>query len=118
MKRITFSGASIVTGNATTQALLDYTTSVANVENSCAVDITVLEDNGETATHTLLLSPVSQLDIVDVGGIPDDDEDERFPVPVMPQIGMVATAERGNEAARNAEDFDRMMTEIDDGLGQ
>ena len=118
MKRITFSGGSIVTGNAITAALLDYTTSVADAENSVTVDITVLEDNGHTAVHTLLLSPASQFDVVDVGGIPEDEEAERFPVPELPQIGIVGRVESNNDAADAAEDFEKMLQEIDEGLGE
>jgi hypothetical protein len=118
MKRITYSGGSIVTGNAITAALLEYTTSVADAENSVTVDITVLEENGETSVHTLLLSPASQFDVADVGGITEEEEAKRFPVPVMPQIGISGTVETTGAAGRRADDFDRMMVEIDEGLGQ
>lgn len=118
MKRITYSGGSIVTGNAITAALLEYTTSVADAEYSATVDVTVLEENGETSTHTLLLSPASQFDVADVGGIPEAEEELRFPVPEMPQIGIRASVETNPDAARTAEDFNRVMDEIDEGLGQ
>jgi len=118
MKRITYSGGSIVTGNAIAAALLEYTTSVADAENSITVDITVLEENGETSVHTLLLSPASQFDVADVGGITDEEEARRFPVPEMPQIGISATVESNGDAARTADDFNLVMREIDEGLGQ
>jgi hypothetical protein len=118
VKRITYSGGSIVTGNAITAALLEYTTTVADAENSVTVDITVLEENGETSVHTLLLSPASQFDVADVGGITAEEEAHRFPVPEMPQIGINGTVETNGDAARTANDIDAMMTEIDDGLGQ
>jgi len=118
MKRITYGGGSIVTGNAITAALLEYTTSVADAENSVTVEITVLEENGETSVHTLLLSPASQFDVADVGGISDEDEAARFPVPEMPQVGIVGTVETGVHAGRTADDFNSIMREIDDGLGQ
>ena len=118
MKRITFSGGSIVTGNAITAALLDYTTTVADAENSVTVDITVLEENGETSIHTLLLSPASQFDVADVGGISEEEEARRFPVPVMPLIGITGTVESGVDAGHTAADVNQIMSEIDDGLGQ
>jgi hypothetical protein len=118
MKRITYSGGSIVTGNAITAALLEYTTSVADAENSVTVDITVLEENGETSVHTLLLSPASQFDVADVGGISAEEEARRFPVPELPQIGIAGTVESNGDAERTAADFDRVMQQIDDGLGQ
>ena len=118
MKRITYGGGSIVTGNAITAALLDYTTSVADAENSVTVDITVLEENGETSVHTLLLSPASQFDVADVGGISEAEEAARFPVPVMPQIGIVGVVESSADRADAAEDFDLVMREIDNRLGQ
>jgi hypothetical protein len=118
MKRITYSGGSIVTGNAITAALLDYTTSVAAAENSVAVDITVLEENGETSVHTLLLSPASQFDVADVGGIGEEEEARLFPLPDMPQVGISATVETNGDAARRADDFNLVIGEIDEGLGQ
>ena len=118
MKRITYGGGSIVTGNAITAALLEYTTTVADAENSVTVDITVLEENGETSVHTLLLSPASQFDVADVGGISEEEETERFPVPEMPLVGVTGSVETTGDARRTAKDFDSMMNEIDEGLGQ
>lgn len=118
MKRITYSGGSIVTGNAITAALLDYTTTVADAENSVTVDITVLEENGDTSVHTLLLSPASQFDVADVGGITVDEEARRFPVPKMPQVGIRGTVETDAHAGQTADDFNNIMSEIDNGLGQ
>lgn len=118
MKRITYGGGSIVTGNAITAALLDYTTTVADAENSVTVDITVLEENGETSVHTLLLSPASQFDVADVGGLTEEQEADRFPVPDMPQIGIIGKVETNGDADRTSKDFDLVMQEIDDGLGQ
>ena len=118
MKRITYSGGSIVTGNAITSALLEYTTTVADAENSVTIDITVLEENGETSVHTLLLSPASQFDVADVGGISEEEESRRFPVPEMPQIGIVGSVEASPDAQRTANDFNDVMSDIDNGLGQ
>lgn len=118
MKRITFSGGSIVTGNAITAALLEYTTTVTDAENSVTVEVTVLEENGETSVHTLLLSPASQFDVADVEGIGEEEEATRFPVPVFPQIGINGAVDSNGDAGRTAKDFDQMMNEIDNGLGQ
>ncbi|HWH25294.1 MAG TPA: hypothetical protein VNT53_01440 [Pseudolysinimonas sp.] len=118
MKRITYSGGSIVTGNAITAALLEYTTTVADAENSVTVDVTVLEENGETSVHTILLSPASQFDVVDVGGMSLEEEAKRFPVPHMPQVGIQGSVETDGHAARTADDFNELMDEIDNGLGQ
>lgn len=118
MKRITYSGGSIVTGNAITQALLEYTTAVADAENAVTVDITVLEENGETSVHTLLLSPASQFDVADVGGMSADEEAERCPVPVMPQVGIVGSVETSDDADRTSKQVDEIMRDLDDGLGQ
>jgi hypothetical protein len=113
MKRITYSGGSLVTSNAITAALLEYTTTVADAENSVTVDITVLEDNGETSVHKLLLSPASQFDVADAGGISEEQEAERFPVPDLPQVGIVGSVD-SNDAG--ADDVNAIMNDIDHGL--
>jgi hypothetical protein len=119
MKRITYSGGSLVTGNAITAALLRYTTTVADAENSVTVDITVLEDNGDTSVHTLLLSPASQFDVADAGGIPEDEEADRFPVPDLPQVGIVGSVDSDDEGAEDtAKDVNKLMNDIDHGLGE
>ena len=107
-----------MTGNAITEALLEYTTTVADAENSVTVNVTVLEENGETSVHTLLLSPASQFDVTDVGGITEEEEARRFPVPQMPRVGITGTVETTGEAKETADDVNRIMSEIDDGLGQ
>lgn len=118
MKRITYSGGSIVTGNAITEALLEYTTSVANAENSVTVDVTVLEENGETSVHTLLIGPASQFDVADVGGMGEGEDEGRFPVPELPQVGIIGAVETSDDAVKIAEHVDLIMNEIDEGLGQ
>jgi hypothetical protein len=117
MKRITYSGGSLVTGNAITAALLKYTTTVADAENSVTVDITVLEDNGETSVHTLLLSPASQFDVADAGGISEDEEAERFPVPDLPAVGITGNVDSDDGAEDTADDVNSIMNDIDHGLG-
>lgn len=118
MKRITYGGGSVVTGNAITAALLEYTTTVADPATSITVDITVLEDNGDTSVHTLLLGPASQFDVADAGGIGDEEEANRFPVPKLPQVGINGNVESNGRGSRTAEQFDTLIQAIDDGLGQ
>ncbi|AWB85307.1 hypothetical protein [Mycetocola zhujimingii] len=118
MKRITYSGGSIVTGNAITAALLKYTTTVADAENSVTVDIPVLEENGEITVHEFLLSPASQFDVADVGGMSSEEEAKRFQVPDMPQVGIKGKVEEGTAAEKTAEDFNAVMNDIDAGLGE
>ena len=118
MKRITYSGGSIVTGNAITAALLEYTTTVADAEHSVTVDIPVLEANGEITIHEFLLSQASQFDVADVGGVSAEEEAKRFPVPEMPQVGIRGTVETTSDASDTADDFNSIMDEIDAGLGE
>lgn len=118
MKRITHSGGSIVTSNAIASALLEYTTTVTDAENAATVDITVLEENGETAVHTILLSPASQFVVADIEGLTPEEEQRRFPVPTMPQVGIVGKVEKNPDAHRTAEEVNEIMSDIDEGLGQ
>lgn len=118
MKRITYSGGSIVTSNAITTALLGYITSVADTDNNVTVDVTVLEQNGETSVHTLVLSPAIQLDVVDVEGMTEEEEAARFPIPEMPMTGIIGTIETTGDAGRTARDFNLITSEIDNELGQ
>lgn len=117
MKRITYNGGAIVTGDAATSALLEYATTVADAESSQTVDITVLEDNGETSVHTLLISATSQFNVADVAEAQEHDEARRFPVPHFPKVGIRGTVEKNGDAQATARDFDAMMGDIDEGLG-
>ena len=115
MKRITYSGGSLVTGDAVTAALLDYVTSVADAESSVTVDIPVLEDDGGISVHTLLMGPATQLDVSDADGV--DDEAARFPVPELPHTGITAVVPTTDRGSRSAEEIDSLMQDIDNGLG-
>lgn len=120
MKRITYGSGSIVTSDAIAEALLRYVTTTADSENSVAVDVTVLEEGGETAVHTLVLSAASPLDVSDID-VPSEAEDEsRFPLPDIHRAATTGIVEdQGDcDASRTADDIDRMMIEIDEGLGQ
>jgi hypothetical protein len=118
MKRITYSGGSIVTSNAITTALIEYITSAVDSDNSVTVDVTVLDDNDETSVHTLVLSPASQFGVVDVAGMTVEEEAARFPIPEMPMIGITGTVENTDDAGRTARDINHITSEIDHGLGQ
>ncbi|WP_104131118.1 hypothetical protein [Cryobacterium sp. M91] len=118
MKRITYSDGSILTSNAITTALLRYITSVPGTDNSVTVDVTVLGENDETCMHTLVLSAASQFDVVDVEGVTEEEEVARFPVPEMPVVGITGIIESTGDAGRTAEDFNRITSEIENGLGQ
>ncbi|MCU1585322.1 MAG: hypothetical protein JWM49_1878 [Microbacteriaceae bacterium] len=118
MKRISYAGGSLITGDAVTEAILDYATRVATDATSVTVNIPVLEDSGKTEMHTLLLGSASQLDVSDAPEISVPHEEEMFPIPEMPSIGMTAVVGSGGDAASNAKNFDRAVSEIDAGLGQ
>ncbi|WP_394769338.1 hypothetical protein [Lacisediminihabitans sp.] len=122
MKRITYAGGSIVTGNAVAAALLDYATQIASNANSSTVDIPVLEDDGTTSIHTLLVGPATQLDVSDVSdaeGVSAEDEVEEFPIPDLPIIGMAALTPSPadeSQAESDAQHFDRAVDELEEGL--
>lgn len=118
MKRITYGGGSIITGDAITAGLLDYITTVGDAENSVTVEITVLEENDETSLHTLLLSPASQFDVADVDGMTAEEEARRFLVPLMPVVGISGRVESNGDGQATATEFNAIMGDIDNGLGQ
>jgi len=121
MKRITFSGGSIVTSDAIAAALLQYAGDLVDAATSGTVDITVLEDSGETSVHTLLLSPSAALDVSDADGMGSEEEARRFPLPDIPDVStseMTGVVESTDDSGRAATDFDQMMQEIDEGLGR
>ena len=117
MKRITYAGGSIVTGNAVTAALLDYATAVVSSAKSVSIEIPVLEENGTTALHTLLLGPSSQFGVADIDGAADDESD-RFPVPELPIIGQVALTDSPAGADSDAAAFDRAVASLDAGMNE
>jgi hypothetical protein len=118
MKRISYAGGFLVTGNAVTEAILDYATRVATDATSVTVNITVLNDSGKTEVHTLLLSSATQLDVSDAPDSSVPNEDQLFAVPELPSIGRTAVVGATGDAASNARNFDRAVAEIDAGLGQ
>jgi hypothetical protein len=119
MKRITYAGGSILTGDDVAGALLDYVTTHSLGEESIAVDIRVLELDGSTRTHTLVLGPATELDVADVAEETLEGEVELFPLPIFPPGRVLAVEEPSPEAEAAAEehaaDFNRAVDEIDDG---
>lgn len=118
MKRISYAGGSLVTGSAVTEALLQFATNVASDAGSVAVEVPVLEEDGSTTTHTLLLGPGMQFDVSDVDSPAARDEEELFPVPDLPQLGIVAVSEPSAQAGRDADAFNREVANIENGLNQ
>lgn len=111
----------MITGNAIAAALLEYTTLISEAETSVTVEITVLEENGKTSIHTLLLSSAAQFNVSEIcetDGMTEEDEKLRFPVPRMPEVGISGKVESNGDARATAKEFNTMMGDIDDGLGQ
>ncbi|TXN29903.1 hypothetical protein [Lacisediminihabitans profunda] len=120
MKRINYAGGSIVTGNAVAAALLDHATQIASNANSSTVDIPVLEDDGSTSIHTLLVGPTTQFDVSDAEGI-SADEEQSFPVPDLPVLGMAAVTlspAAESRATSDAQLFDQAVDELEEGLAE
>jgi hypothetical protein len=102
MKRIIYNGEALATGTAVADAVVHYLTHVASMTSTIALDIPVLEDNGTVQAHTLILSPATQLDVVDIDGSPEVEDGERFPVPEFPPVGGQAHAVTVEEIQRDA----------------
>jgi hypothetical protein len=119
MKRITYAGGSILTGDDVAGALLEYVTTHSLGDESVAVDIRVLELDGTTRTHTLVLGPATELDVADVPEETLEGEVELFPLPIFPPGRVLAVEEPSAEAEAEAEahaaDFNRAVDEIDEG---
>ena len=118
MKRISYAGGSIITGSAVAEALLEFATNVASDANSVAVDIPVLESDGETTTHTILLGPSTQFDVSEVDLLSAEEEARLFPVPDLPTNGNVAAAKPSAQAEEDADAFNAAVAHIENGLGQ
>ena len=119
MKRISYAGGSILTGDDVAQALLDYVTEHSRGDENVAVNIRVQEQDGTTRTHTLVLGPATELDVADVAEETLAGELELFPLPVFPAGRVLAveepSAEGEAEAEMHAEEFNRAVEEIDQG---
>ena len=116
MKRITYAGGTVETGDAVADALLDYVTTVPQNETNISVDIPVRETDGRIATHTVILGPATQLDVSDVDSSGPADEAKHFPVPELGQPAEVAQSEPPEDAAQEARDFDKAVADIEGNL--
>jgi len=119
MKLITYAGGTILTGDDVAEALLDYVTAHSQGDESVAVDIQVLEPDGSTRTHTLVLGPATELDVADVAEDTLAGEIALFPLPVFPPSHILAVKEPSPETEAEAEvhaaEFNRAVEEIDQG---
>ena|GEM_PF-5142828 len=117
MKRVTHAGGSIVTGSAVADALLDYATQMERWAKSVAVDIPVLEDDGEVTVHTILLGSASALVTSEIDGPADvsvdGTEEERFPVPEFPALATVAVPVPQAEAETSTEELSDVIAAIE-----
>ena len=123
MKRITYAGVSLVTGDSVTTALQEYCVLLDAGAGSVTVEIPVLEANGEISTHTLLIGPGFELDATDGRGRADPEESaleeaERFRPPVLPQVVQVAMDVPSAEAEECAETLDRALTDLEASLDE
>lgn len=116
MKRMKFAGGAIITGSAVADALLDYATKLSGSLASVRVDVPVLETDGTTKIHTLLIGPASQFDVEEVAIFSPEEELELFPVPELPVIGVIAVAESLADAEADAAEFNQAVSEIDSSL--
>lgn len=119
MKLITYAGGTILTGDHVAEALLDYVTAHSGGEESVAVEIKVLEHDGSTRSHTLVLGPATELNVADVAEASLADEIALFPLPVFPPAHILAVEEPSEaaeaEAGLHAAEFNRAVEGIDQG---
>ena len=87
MKRITHAAENLITSNDIAERLVEYAVRVSQLNTSRAVTIPVLESNGTVADHTLVINAASQFDVVDVDGLIDGLETDRFGEPNFPELG-------------------------------
>ena len=87
MKRITHAAENLITSNDIAERLVEYAVRVSQLNTSRAVTIPVLESNGTVADHTLVINAASQFDVVDVDGLVDGQETDRFGEPNFPTLG-------------------------------
>lgn len=118
MKLITYAGGTILTGDHVAEALLGYVTAHSRGDESVAVEIRVLEQDGTTRTHTLVLGPATELNVADVAEETLANEIALFPLPVFPPAHILAvdtpTASEEAEAEEHAADFNRAVEGIDE----
>jgi hypothetical protein len=118
MKRLTFAGHTLITGDRVVAALLDYAQQVSGAANNAVVDIPVLEPDGSVRTHTLVLGATMEFDISEADGHVNSlvDEDQFF-IPHMPPVGGQRAETSSADAEADAENFNRAVESIDSELG-
>ncbi len=91
MKRVTFAGGSLLTGNTAARALLDFAAKAISGNTGVTVELPALDENGSVSIHSLLVGPGIQIQLADVDGDASEaEEDARFPVPQFPDLDPVA----------------------------
>ena len=105
MKRITHAAENLITSNGIAEQLVEYAVRVSQLNTSRAVTIPVLESNGTVADHTLVINAASQFDVVDVDGLVDGQETDRFGEPSFPSLGSRPITQPRVEEPRSG-DFD------------
>jgi hypothetical protein len=84
MQRIMYDGTSLVTSELVAAAVMSFATDVVRLGTSAAVEVPVLESNGTVLTHTILLGPATQLEVVDIDGEASAIDEAEFPMPEFP----------------------------------
>ena len=116
MKKITYAGATIITGNLVAAALVEYLTQLPNDAVMVSVDIPVQESNGTITTHTILLGPGTQFDIADIDGRTKEQEDALFAAPVFPPPVAIVPAVATASTEASAKEFNEAVAHVDEGL--
>ncbi len=88
MKQISYNGEMLITGTETSDALVYFVTHATQLDTPVAVEVLVLEENSEVASHTLVLSASTQLHVTETDFPPNEDENEQFPIPLLLMVGI------------------------------
>lgn len=118
MKRISYAGGTIETGDAVAQAMLEYVTNVAQTETNITVEIPTRESDGTMSVHSVVLGPGTQLDITDADASTAGDEAKDFPVPGFGKPAELADTAPPEDAERDAREFDRAVADIEHDLDE
>ena len=88
MKQISYNGEMLTTGTEASDALVYFVTHATQLDTPIAVEVLVLEENSEVASHTLVLSASTQLRVTETDFPPNEDENEQFPIPLLLTVGI------------------------------
>lgn len=113
MKQVSHSAGSFVTGNAAAEALLEFAVSVTGNARSAAVDITVLEEDGRITQRSLLVSPGSQFEVIELPDASPTDEASRFPVPSFPTLDYEVTPEPREQLEHNTRVYEKAVSDME-----